>query len=115
MIWKVLLFALIGYVTVLLIVYLLQRQLLYLPDGFRLSEVRAFEEGLRHWPSSEHFRGFTAYQELADAQGTVIGGKPVLQLHPGCGVPPLAGQDEPVESLLWQTLPSSVSAGWPVD
>ncbi len=72
MIWRILLFALIGYVTVLSIFFLLQRQFLYLPGAFRLSEARALEVGLRSWPSSEEFRGFTAVKEMADARGTVI-------------------------------------------
>ena len=72
MIWKILIYALIGYVTVVLILFLLQRQLLYLPGGFPLSEARALEVGLRAWPSAEGFRGFTANEERADAQGTVI-------------------------------------------
>lgn len=72
MAWKILLYALISYVTLLLIIFCLQRQLLYLPGGLPLSESRALELGLRAWPSAERFRGFTAHQDFDDAQGTVI-------------------------------------------
>ena len=72
MIWKTLLYALIGYLALCGIVFAFQRKLLYLPMGNQLSEQRARYEGLRHWPSLGNFQGFIGQPELIDAQGTVI-------------------------------------------
>ena len=72
MIWKILLYALTGYVTILSIVFIFQRKLLYLPSEFQLSEERAIDEGLLFWPSFENFLGFISNEEPMDAQGTII-------------------------------------------
>ena len=69
---RILLYALIGYVTLCVIAFIFQRQLLYLPSHFQLSEERVLEEGLRYWPSFEDYRGFIGSQESADVKGTVI-------------------------------------------
>jgi hypothetical protein len=72
MIWKILLLGLFGYGLLLLLVFGLQRKMLYLPSNFRLSEQAAAREGLRYWPSLENYRGFSGAEEAAQAQGTVI-------------------------------------------
>ena len=72
MIWKLLLYALIGYVTLCSIVFIFQRKLLYLPMGPQLSEQRASAEGLLYWPSFENYQGFLSQAEPVDAKGTVI-------------------------------------------
>lgn len=72
MIWKVLLIVLIGYITLCSIVFIIQRNMLYFPSKFQLSEEGAIQEGLRYWPSLENFRGFIGHEEPADPQGTVI-------------------------------------------
>jgi alpha-beta hydrolase superfamily lysophospholipase len=72
MIWKTLFYALIGYVLLCSLVFLFQRNLLYLPSRIQLSEAHAIAIGLRYWPSFENFRGFTSQGELGDADGTII-------------------------------------------
>lgn len=72
MIWKILLVALIGYGMLCSIIFIFQRKLLYLPNGIQLSEERAIAEGLRYWPSFEHFQGFVSHGEPVDAKGTII-------------------------------------------
>ena len=72
MILKILLYALIGYVTLCSIVFIFQRKLLYLPMGNQLSEKRALEEGLLYWPSVENFQGFISQGEPVDQKGTII-------------------------------------------
>ncbi len=72
MIGRILLSALIGYLTLFLIVFIFQRKLLYLPSKFRLSEERVIDEGLLYWPSFEQYRGFIGHQGAAEAKGTLI-------------------------------------------
>jgi alpha-beta hydrolase superfamily lysophospholipase len=72
MIWKMFLYALIGYVALCSIVFIFQRKLLYLPMGGQLSEQRAIIEGLLYWPSFENFQGFIGQAKLVDPKGTVI-------------------------------------------
>ena len=72
MISRILLYALIGYVTLFSIVFIFQRKLLYLPSEFRLSEERAIDQGLLYWPSFEDYRGFIGSEETANAKGTII-------------------------------------------
>lgn len=72
MIWKITLYALIGYAALCFIVFISQRKSLYLPFGELLSEERARIEGLRYWPSFDHFRGFISSEEPVDPKGTVI-------------------------------------------
>jgi pimeloyl-ACP methyl ester carboxylesterase len=61
-----------GYVALGSIVFFIQRKMLYFPNVSPLSEERASEAGLRHWPSHKNFRGFTGIGETADARGTII-------------------------------------------
>ena len=72
MIWKILFFALAGYVALGSIAFFLQRKMLYLPNVNPLSEERASEAGLRHWPSPGNFQGFTSQGEPVEARGTII-------------------------------------------
>lgn len=66
------LFVLGAYVALCVLAFLFQRKMLYLPDGGRISEDRALESGLVHWPSARAFVGFLGREEPADAKGTVI-------------------------------------------
>jgi len=72
MIWKLLLFGLLGYITLCAIVFIFQRKLLYLPYQYQLSEQSAIAEGLVYWPSYEAFQGFISETEPHDVKGTVI-------------------------------------------
>jgi len=72
MIWKILLYAMAAYVVLCSVVFIFQRKMLYLPDGGRLTEARAIDEGLLHWPAIENYRGFIDRGEPADARGTVM-------------------------------------------
>ena len=53
--WKFLLIILVGYVLLLLIVFIFQRKFLYFPDQRQISEASAEAMGLRYWPSPENF------------------------------------------------------------
>ena len=72
MIWKILSYAVIGYVALLAIVFVLQRKMLYYPDGSRLPEEYAKKAGLSSWPSVEEFRGYMGQNDTKDFKGTVI-------------------------------------------
>jgi fermentation-respiration switch protein FrsA (DUF1100 family) len=72
MIWKIVLYALIGYILLCVVMFVFQRNLLYFPTNFQFSEKQALDEGLHYWPSYENFRGFISKEEGADAKGTII-------------------------------------------
>jgi pimeloyl-ACP methyl ester carboxylesterase len=72
MIWKILFYALSGYILLCSVVFIFQRKLLYLPNEIQLSEDRALDEGLLYWPSYENFQGFISQGELAEVKGTII-------------------------------------------
>jgi alpha-beta hydrolase superfamily lysophospholipase len=72
MIWKILSYALAGYVVLCAVIFIFQRKLLYLPHKIQLSEERVIDEGLRYWPSFDNFQGFISQGELVDAKGTII-------------------------------------------
>ncbi len=72
MIWKILLFVLVGYLVFCALVFVSQRKILYLPSQLQLSKERAVYEGLEHWPDFENYRGFIALAEPTDVKGTVI-------------------------------------------
>jgi alpha-beta hydrolase superfamily lysophospholipase len=72
MIWKILFYILTGYLTLFAVVFIFQRKLLYLPYQVQLSEQRAFDAGLRYWPSFDNFKGFISQREPVDAKGTMI-------------------------------------------
>lgn len=72
MIGRIMLYALIVYITLLLIFVVFQRKLLYLPSEFRPSEERVIDEGLNYWPSFEHYRGFIVHEGIPHPKGTII-------------------------------------------
>jgi alpha-beta hydrolase superfamily lysophospholipase len=72
MIWKFILYAVVGYVVLLLLVFLLQRRMLYYPDSTRLTGEYAHKAGLRSWPSSENHRGYVSENKKGDNSGTVV-------------------------------------------
>ena len=69
---KLLLMGLVAYMALLLIVFVFQRKLLYLPSRDPLPVVQARRLGLQHWPSVEAFRGFTSLSEPESPRGTVV-------------------------------------------
>jgi len=71
-IWKILVYALAGYLALCFVVFVFQRKLLYLPSQTQFSEESASNEGLQHWSSYENFRGFISQEELIAVKGTVI-------------------------------------------
>lgn len=71
-IWKILLYAIIGYIAFSLIVFIYQRKLLYLPYKIQLSDDQVYTEGLSYWPSRENYRGFANQVERSESKGTVI-------------------------------------------
>jgi uncharacterized protein len=71
-IWKILVYALAGYLALCFVVFVFQRKLLYFPSQTQFSEESASNEGLHHWPSYENFRGFISQEELIAVKGTVI-------------------------------------------
>ncbi|NLX19059.1 MAG: alpha/beta hydrolase [Desulfobulbus sp.] len=63
----------IGYLGLLVFMYVNQRNMLYFPDTSELSPLQARELDLRHWPSSGRFHGFVAEPNLQQGvRGTVI-------------------------------------------
>jgi alpha-beta hydrolase superfamily lysophospholipase len=72
MIWKILLYALTGYIILCSFFFIFQRKLLYLSNEIQLSEEHAIDEGLLYWPSFENFQGFISQGEPWDAKGTII-------------------------------------------
>ena len=72
MIFKALSYFVIGYVALLAIVFLLQRKMLYYPDGSRLPEEHALRVGLRSWPSVENYRGYIGQNDAEEFKGTAI-------------------------------------------
>ena len=70
--WKILVYASTGYLALCLVVFIFQRKMLYLPHQTQFPEKSASNEGLRHWPSYEHFRGFVTQDEWIDPEGTIV-------------------------------------------
>lgn len=70
--WKILQYALIGYLAFCFILFIFQRRFLYFPSQIRLSEAAAEKKGLQHWPSYDGYRGFINPEGLSDPEGTVI-------------------------------------------
>ena len=69
---KLLLYTLVGYLALCFMVFVFQRKLLYFPYQIQFSEASAHNEGLRHWPTYDNFRGFINQKDPIDAEGTVI-------------------------------------------
>ncbi len=72
MILRGLIYILLTYLVLMLIVFLLQRKLLYLPDQTLISPELANQSGLQHWPSVEDFRGFISLHSDGEIEGTMI-------------------------------------------
>jgi len=72
MLTKIVLSVLIGYLALCAVVFLTQRDLLYLPDTTRISPEGASELGLLPWPSADRFLGFVGKAEPAHPQGTIV-------------------------------------------
>ena len=72
MIWKLLSYALIGYLLFCAFVFIFQRKLLYFPTEIQLPEERANEAGLSYWPSFEDFQGLISSTEPEKVKGTVL-------------------------------------------
>ncbi len=60
------------YTVLLVAVFFLQRQLLFFPDGRRLTEAELGAAGLRFWPSENDFRGYTSAVLSQNLKGVVI-------------------------------------------
>jgi hypothetical protein len=69
---KIAIYTLAGYLALCAVVFLLQRKMLYLPDESRLSQERAIEQGLRPWPTQDHFQGFIGQGQPVATKGTII-------------------------------------------
>lgn len=74
MLGRLVVIALLGYGAVFLLLVAGQRHLLYLPGTERPSEQQLRGQGLRHWPSETHHRGFVNLERAGTAhrEGTVI-------------------------------------------
>lgn len=72
MIWKIVLYVVLGYVALLVIVFALQRKMLYYPDSSRLPEAYAQKAGLSSWLSVENYHGYIGNHEVENPKGTVI-------------------------------------------
>ncbi len=71
--WKQLLITLfLVYLAFNAILFVMQRRLLYLPTRGGISEQAAAGLGLRHWPSIQDYRGYTALVEQPALRGTVV-------------------------------------------
>ncbi len=71
--WKQLLFSLLlVYLALSVILFVMQRRLLYLPFGGGISVQTATEIGLRHWHSKEEYRGFVSIDDPPAPRGTVL-------------------------------------------
>jgi pimeloyl-ACP methyl ester carboxylesterase len=72
MIWKILLYALLGYAALCAVVFIFQRKLLYFPHQIKLSEQQAMAEGLVYWPSFADFQGFVGQVQPLEPKGTIV-------------------------------------------
>lgn len=61
-----------GYVVLVLILFIYQRDLLYYPKKMVSSEERLTKKGLRFWPSVEDYRGFSSIHEPDQVKGTIV-------------------------------------------
>jgi alpha-beta hydrolase superfamily lysophospholipase len=69
---KIVISALLAYIVLILLAYIFQRKLLYLPNNDQLSAAQASYQGLKHWPSTDDFRGLMAAAQATSTQGSVI-------------------------------------------
>ncbi|MGI9284445.1 MAG: alpha/beta hydrolase [Pseudomonadales bacterium] len=61
-----------GYGVLVLVAFLLQRQLLYYPEPNAPTADHLQNLGLRFWPTADSFRGFVANGALEHSNGTVV-------------------------------------------
>jgi alpha-beta hydrolase superfamily lysophospholipase len=67
------LYAIIGYGLLVLIVFLLQRRLIYAPENFHPAADALQPMGLNFWPEAgDDFRGFISVDSSGDFKGTVV-------------------------------------------
>ena len=69
---KILLYVIIGYLALVLIIFLSQRKLLYLPSKAKTTIQQAERQGLKHWPNFQQHRGFINIHAPATPSGTLI-------------------------------------------
>lgn len=70
---RIVLYGICAYAVFAVIVYFVQRHLLYFPDRTMPSNAHIRSIGLRFWPAEDRdFRGFTGIKQATDAAGTVI-------------------------------------------
>ena len=62
----------IGYALLVLVVFLLQRNLIYLPDRAKPPADHLRSMGLQFWPDGSDFKGLISTSEALPAKGTVI-------------------------------------------
>ncbi|MDO9541048.1 MAG: alpha/beta fold hydrolase [Kiritimatiellia bacterium] len=67
--WSIMLLAL-GYLALMLLIYLFQARFLYFPDNSSADLAGHF--GLRPWPAGENFRGFISDKQLENSKGTFL-------------------------------------------
>lgn len=72
MFMKTLFYALTGYAMVCMIVFFIQRRMLYFPQSYQLPEKQIRELGLTYWPAKDQYNGFLFDNTQEDAKGTVI-------------------------------------------
>jgi len=60
----------LGYLALMLLVYLLQERFLYFPDDSGMDLAHNF--GLRPWPAKENFHGFISDSQLKNPKGTFL-------------------------------------------
>lgn len=68
-IWSIALLV-IGYLALILLIYLFQEHLLYFPDNSSADLAGNF--GLHPWPSRENFYGFISHKPLENSKGTFL-------------------------------------------
>ena len=72
MIWKFVIYVLIGYIALCMVVFIFQRRMLYIPTTLKLSEEYAVSQGLHSWPSFENYQGWISQGQDAEPEGTII-------------------------------------------
>lgn len=72
MVIKYIFYLLIGYLSLLVLLFLLQRKMLYFPDTQQVSEEYAARLGLQLWLSKDNFKGFVNKPSENNASGTIV-------------------------------------------
>lgn len=68
--WLSIALLVIGYLALMILVYLFQERLLYFPDAFTADLAESF--GLRPWPAGEKLYGFISGKPLENSKGTFL-------------------------------------------